>query len=481
VKTISLIVGTSALLAALLPFLLLSAYNHPSTDDYCQCIRLHDSVARGESKLQSLIAHTRYFYRTWGGRYSTMVILSLGPIAFDSWAGYRLFSAAIVMLFLAAILFLFRTVGRFIFTASAPGCLPLAVGFVILYLSRMASPAEGLFWHSGYITHTFPLIASLFLYAFLIRFICAQASRSRTAFFCLILVCLFLAVGGNEIAMVCAVFLSTVVFLLAFREKRLGCVWPAILIAAAAAFSALVLLSPGNALRAATPGCGGVDRALVPVLSRALRIGAGQSVSWILSPDFLLFNLLALAGAFSLDPAAGRRLSRHLLAVLTFSFLGYFLLWLPPSYAIASVPSRALNAIYCHFLLFWLAILFSLSSRLWASARRPTIPSWLPSLFLLALLAGALFRQDSNVKRAWRELRDGTAAAYDREMESRYQAIAAAKKSGRTERLVLPPLSVRPKSLFVGDITSNPADWRNVGYQAYFKIKEIVIGKCVTD
>ena len=176
-----------------------------------------------------------------------------------------------------------------------------------------------------------------------------------------------------------------------------------------------------------------------------------------------------------MDPAAVRRLSRRFLPTLLLVLAAYFLLWLPPSYALPAAPPRVLNPIYCYFLIGWLIVVFSLAARLFGAARRPTTPSWAFSLLLIALAAWSLADRSSNVHRAWRDLLDGSAAAYDREMESRYRTVAEAKRAGRTDRLVLPPLSVKPKSLYVGDITSDPSDWRNVGYQAFFKIREIVI------
>ena len=469
------VVAALALLACLLPFLLLSAYNHPSTDDYCQCIRVHDAPARGETRLEALTARARRTYRTWGGRYVTHVAHALCPIAFDRWDWYRLSSVAICLLFLAALFFLARTANRFLLHAPAGTLFAGAAGLAIVSFARLPAAADGFFWHSGYMAHTFPLVTSLFLCAALIRFFRAETGRGRIASFLLLLLCLFLSVGGDEMAMTITLFLAASVFLIARWAGRVGNGYLAVLLAAAAGSAALEILAPGNAAMIATPGCAGIDRYPLPVLSRAIRLAADRTSSWILSLDLLLLTALGLGLFLSMDPAAVRRLSRRFLPTLLLVLAAYFLLWLPPSYALPAAPPRVLNPIYCYFLIGWLIVVFSLAARLFGAARRPTTPSWAFSLLLIALAAWSLTDRSSNVHRAWRDLLDGSAAAYDREMESRYRTVAEAKRAGRTDRLVLPPLSVKPKSLYVGDITSDPSDWRNVGYQAFFKIREIVI------
>lgn len=469
------VVAALALLACLLPFLLLSAYNHPSTDDYCQCIRVHDARARGETRLEALTARARRTYRTWGGRYVTHVAHALCPIAFDRWDWYRLSSVAICLLFLAALFFLARTANRFLLHAPAGTLFAGAAGLAIVSFARLPSAAEGFFWHSGYMAHTFPLINSLFLAGALIRFFHAKTGIGRIASFLLLLLCLFLSVGGDEMAMTITLFLAAAVFLIARWEGRVGNGYLAVLLAVAAGSAALEILAPGNAAMIATPGCAGIDRSPLPVLSRAIRLAAGQTADWIRSPDFLLLAVLWLGLFLEMDPAAARRLSRRFAPILAFSLLGYFLLWLPPSYALGEAPKRVLNPLYCHFLIIWLVVLGVFTARFVGDARRPPPPAWAFSLLLLALASWSLADRSSNVHRAWRDLLDGSAAAYDREMESRYRTIAEAKRAGRTGRLVLPPLSVKPKSLYVGDITPDPSDWRNVGYQAFFKIREIVI------
>ena len=101
-------------------------------------------------------------------------------------------------------------------------------------------------------------------------------------------------------------------------------------------------------------------------------------------------------------------------------------------------------------------------------------PTLTPAAFILVFLAlAACVRAPGNVKTAWRDLLKGDARKFDLECEARYALIHESK----TDEVTLPPLSVKPVSLFFNDLKPDPTDWRNTGMAQFYRKKAIHLSK----
>ena len=99
-----------------------------------------------------------------------------------------------------------------------------------------------------------------------------------------------------------------------------------------------------------------------------------------------------------------------------------------------------------------------------------TKPALSPAAFLLALLAlTASLSAPNNVKTAWRDLIKGNARKFDEECEHRYTLI----RESKGDEVSVPPLRVKPVSLFFNDLKPDATDWRNVGMAEFFHKKAI--------
>lgn len=85
-----------ALFITIFPFLYLSQYNHPASDDFC-----YSSKARYLGFIATQVDH----WLTWSGRYSATAILSFFTIDIDNLFGYRIFPIILFTSFGISILF----------------------------------------------------------------------------------------------------------------------------------------------------------------------------------------------------------------------------------------------------------------------------------------------------------------------------------------------------------------------------------------
>jgi hypothetical protein len=169
------------------------------------------------------------------------------------------------------------------------------------------------------------------------------------------------------------------------------------------------------------------------------------------------------------------------LLVVFFSFCLFAAHFTPTFYAMSMLPQgRAMNIIYYAFVLLTFFNYFYLVG--WAerivqkyqinlSREFLTECAAMAGVFaLFFLLASAFGIREHSAYIAAKDLISGTAKQYSEEMNSRYKIL----HDDRFKQIELPPLTVRPKSLFFDDLTTDRDDWRN--YQtAWFYQKNYII------
>lgn len=137
----------------------------------------------------------------------------------------------------------------------------------------------------------------------------------------------------------------------------------------------------------------------------------------------------------------------------------------PHFYAASSAgPDRLRNIIY--FSHFWVVLLNECYYLGWLrrvlGERRVLSALWLfrtAAAALAALLVGWLphYWPTLTSVRCWETLSDGSAAAYARQQDERLPALLNPEVTDPR----FSPLTARPALLYLGDITTDPADWHN--------------------
>ena len=134
----------------LLPFLLLGFFNFPGADDYS-----YANVAIAKGFWESQI----HWYHAWSGRYIATVLLSISPVVYHWFIGYKLIGIVTFLLFMGS---------SFVCVSALCGTLVEkskvhAVFWVssLLYLCEMPSITEAFHWFPGVTNYTLALMIFL--------------------------------------------------------------------------------------------------------------------------------------------------------------------------------------------------------------------------------------------------------------------------------------------------------------------------------
>lgn len=203
-------------------------------------------------------------------------------------------------------------------------------------------------------------------------------------------------------------------------------------------------------------------RALAVGALLGILVGGSNYVSALLTA---LLGLTALAGVlWRLAGRTGWRFPLPPLFTLV-TFLFFSAQNAPHFYAASSAgPDRLRNIIY--FSHFWVVLLNECYYLGWLrrvlGERRVLSALWLrrtAAAALAALLVGWLphYWPTLTSVRCWETLSDGSAAAYARQRDERLPALLDPEVTDPR----FSPITARPALLYLGDITTDPADWHN--------------------
>jgi hypothetical protein len=411
---------------AVLPFVALTAFSHPSNDDWGTAL----SVAH-----RGVLGHTAYLWRTWSGRYTGIFAASLDPITWGSFAGHRLLVLCYIAILAAAALALVATIAPS--RIGLHGCVAVALGFLALHLQGMPDPATGIYWLNG--VSCYVLGEALLLSSIACVVVAERSAGARAWLWTALGAPLVVgAAGTNEIAMLLLDGFLLVAVAVAVRQGRSP--WRvASLLLLALGGTLAVLLAPGTLARLALQKSDGHD--LTVAVAAAGETAVRQAILWSLAPLAPGAILLALGAArvageedhWSLPhPAVAAALA--LAAYATAMFLPYL--------TTGKMEMHTLNLAHA---LFVGGILFvAASSGARARRRRPALAS-IPAAVRTALVVAALalaFLPGSNLREAWFDVVSGRAARYDSELRERYALIARCPAV-----CTVPPLADPPRLL----------------------------------
>ncbi len=449
----------AALILALLPFAYTGWFARYQADDYCsaQLLRTEGYWAAQWSS-----------YSGWSNRFATMLITGLiDPL--DVF-GLRILPALLTAgLVAAAALLLLRLRALTGTPLRNPSLLALAAGGVFFSLYTLPSRFQSLYWRSGSITYTLPVIALLLLLAILLK-----RSEGRPAWQRLILTGLlaFFAAGFSETnaALQTAVIVLGLAAVLwsarrGARKDLSRAAWAAALSGTLLAL-AVMALAPGNAVRMSqmpTPP------ALLTWLTTSLRFGwdflKNTTAATILPRLASLLFGAALAARLDWRGASARRIAGWLLAVPLAVYLLAVACCAPSVYAQSAYPEdRALsgaNFVLSAGLMLEGALLGALTRRWLANLRLVPLAG---GLALVGLSAYALYGGWQALGGAAEER--ARAAAWD----ARAAQIAELRAAGATRVEVNALDSIGG----IAELSADPGNWVNGCAAGYYGVEEIV-------
>lgn len=430
-KTILLVIGV----LAILPFLFLALYNHPSYDDYQLAIR---DAGNGFWQTQVNV------FNNWSGRYAATAVAQINPLLYRSFTAYKLYSFALVAL-LSGIVF-FTAYTLFKSYHSKYDIVVLSSILIATYLSQMPDVAQGLYWFSGYMTYQLANILTMFF------ILCLYKLANTKSDFQVKLYTLFamffgvMVIGLNEMSLIGIMALLGLVII---HNQIIGTKYTKhfILIGILCLLACLlVVFAPGSYERMhMQPDSSNVAISIMA----ALGFTAIAFYKW----GGLLTVVSILYALFWGMPLAQKRREQNTSLAIDFRIsLVYYLIAIASMYFVYAwatggrAGSRAENVIYFFFIIGWFYNVQLLLDKYWGKRPNKVLQQAqfiLPAIVFLFLLN--VIQLNSNVSTAYLDLLSGDAEKFDEEMNRRYAIL----KDSSCASCAVPTLTVLPKSLYI--------------------------------
>lgn len=443
---------------ALLPFVVLAAYCHPSADDFWLTNMV---LAKGPWQAQLAIRHN------WSGRYTAMFVGSFNPLVYRSFTWYKLLPVVFLLLLVTGFYQLIQGLTNAPFSRKIK--LGFALLFLIIYLHQMPTVAQTIYWMSGAITYQLANILLLFFLAGLLNYYKKATLENSLRQKIWITLTLFAAIGCNETSMLMLAFLmGCFVVLGTFRRQTdYFLLW---LLVVTIIASSLVIWAPGNAVRAQDYP---LQHDFSFALWHALVVPVNNSLNWLLNSPVLIISIFFI-------PIAAKWLPVPNILTKVHPVMAFFIWYgcLASGYFVAywskhgPSPPRAQDTIYFFFLLGWLANFLVLAQFLRQNYVLSPVPGYAAKLLLLWGICFLFLSQQSNIRTAYADLFSGRAARYDQEMRERYATL----HHSSCQVCPVKTAKNRPETIFFEEVTADTT-WENTFYARYFGKKLLLVSE----
>ena len=452
-----------AILFLLLPFLVISIFNHPSADDF--------SYSDFVNRLGFWNAQIENYY-IWTGRYTATALLTVNPIDYTNLTFYRILPVLLLISFSFSVYYFLN---KLLIKTRRRDIIVLTFLILFLYLYYTPNITEAFYWMAGSITYQLASILSLFLFSILLILFRIKDRKKKIFLTSLASLLCIAIVGLNETSMLILVVITFLLFATNFYVKKSPDPILLILFVITAAASAVVILAPGNLVRMAEkPG----RFQLLYSITGSIKTTLLYIASWLpmLLIMIALFSPLLnrIAGNIKVRFSLEKLNFMHLLS-LALAFLGFIIICFFPSYWSqgGKPPARTINVIYLLFIFgsFALSVLFFL---LLQNLQRPLprIPQRIRILMLLVIFA-IIIVKPNNIRKVYHDLLSGTAYRYNIEMNQRYNLLEKCDSE-----CLVPPIKNRPFILFAYDLAVKPSEeiyWYNKHLGDYFGLEPIKV------
>lgn len=448
------------MVSVLLPLIILSRYNHPSpADDYCYI----DTVFKF-----GWLEAMNYYYSGWTGRYFGIFLNHTNPLLFHSVTGFKILPVILLGGVVFALYSLFRHLTP---TLSRLAHLGFAGVVFFLYMLKMASMSEAFYWMAAFVTYTVPNIFTLLWIVLVLRYYRQDTSSAKLLLAVISGFLLFAVIGSSETNLLIMVLLVGAwwVYRLLFHRKADGFMVAMLVVTGISCY--FYFSSPGNQARIGGNPLGGD---IVFSFVSSFKKLAELSFDWLFRTPLVFFSFAWLVVLSRLSVGA-----RNYFAVpvwyAVLLYIGVLSAQLFPSYygvGIEPTP-RVINCVYFFFLIGW----FYIIGVVYHYFKKGTVSRFSFSLVRYGLLYVLLvvscflaFYKSSNVRLIYTDLIRGKAAAFDQEMNHRYELL----RSSKEDVVYLPALESKPMSIFYDDdIKTDSNHWWNKCLAGYYGKKAV--------
>ena len=484
--------GVLALVAVLVPLVLISAYNHSYADDWHYGVWAHLVLEQGGSILDAVVTALQQAGKAWfdwQGTYSAIFLMALEPSVFGEQC-YVIAAPLVMAALIAGTLFFTHVLMVELLGCHHGHWLGLSCAMLCVQLLLQPSPVEGIFWFNSAVYYTGYHAAALAMFGCVARIANpARTTRPRGATIAASLLAVFVAGGNFVTALVAAEVLFCVLCVLIYRARRsaMSVLWPFGLLMLGLAIS---LAAPGNSVRQQTQFPDDSAGVLGTIWGSSL-----ACFQYIQQWSTGLVLLLCVAAAVIAVHAAPKAVERGwrfpLPALVVVGSVALFATSFTPTFwAEGTVgPGRVQNCRFDLFLVLLVLDIFWLCG--WFTARRRELDgqpcSQVLNLRQVALAAGLVMLvaccvvgsmaadedlgEDLSSVSAARSLISGKAAAYDAQVWDRINTI----ENSDEDSLEVPYYTNVPHVLLMGDIRDNMNNYINYRLCQWYG-KESIIG-----
>lgn len=433
-------------------FFYLTFFIHPSGDDY--------TYAFLELKSPFYKAYLDE-YLLWNGRYLSNIFVLKNPLTFGFnkvWI-YRIF---VFIIQLTLFYSFFYIINKFIKPSSLRGRWFLSSSLFVAYLILIPAINEGFYWYTGLATYQLSIIFFLFY----LNTLFSKLNYKRI--FLLILI-QFIVAGFNEVSMLYMNILH--LSLLIFRYNKHKNWQRIILFLSCIVFSSFVYLAPGNDIRSSyfQNVSNQFGYSLLMSFIQIVRFGV------ILNTGFFLFLLVLFFKYQFPHLFSNVKLEKSKNNFFLIPFIIFLILFFSifPAYWTTGIMGQHRTVNYAFFfcvpLLCYWYILFFYRYDLFFQKIFFRIKNYYVLIFLISISFS------KNFHGVITDIYYSKQTHFDLENNKRYSNLNLYHQSNKKKDIYLKRLNTHPFSISVYDLSEDPNNLANIGYQRYWKIQGKVL------
>jgi len=450
-------------LLILLPFVILSLFSHPASDDFCFA---QNTITKG------ILGAQIDWYNNWTGRYFSTLLNSLSPMALGYYGGQKLVGIAGILGICLSLFYFFHTLfkNKILFEEK----LLLSLSIASLYILTIPSLIEGFYWMAGSTTYIW---GNIFFMIFIALIYKVFTQKVNAKIYILIAILSIFIIGSNEAIMVVTDLIIFFALILQFL-KKLSTKWIFLLFfIIACIFSSIVYFAPGNEIRSLN---------VISEYKNNFSYALNNSLSFTSDYYSKTPNLLLLGISFIFTAILISNISKTkknisflniiipiilgIVSIIIVSFLIYWSTGLP-------ITTRTVSIVSMLFLFSWFSTLYFLT--LWIlNVIHSKITAKTNIIKLTLILIGTFIifytfinnPKSYNFNNALFDLYSGDAYRFDQQLLQRREYIKLNKQQAEIE---VPQLKTLPISISFTDLSSNSNEYQNVCESHYFGVKSL--------
>jgi hypothetical protein len=435
------------------PFLLISVYNNPASDDFDFSYR---------TKIYSFVEVQIWRFNHEGGRCFSNGLLSINPLYFNNYWLFKVIPFVVIVLFVASLHFFVSKVIEGFSNRKKWAVIGL---LVYLYLFQIPEVCSAFYWTTGAVTYQISISLVLFFFGFLHQYV---TKKKGFDLFCSLLF-LILALGCNEIVIVYLLVIGS--FVLAYRYYQFRKIdgFLVFLFLCAFAISVFELTAPGNYARSTT----------IPIKHQVLRSIVQtflHCIYYILkwTPIILLCCLFFINEINDyISNLKNNRFFIHPIWSFGLLLLSFYACMFIGFWSINQIlPNRVLNVIYFFYICMTLYCVIGLASYFEKKYAITITLDTRIKLFMGVILVILAF-SDTPTFNAYHDLLTGRASRYNESINNRFTLL----KNTPRKQIRVPALVDKPPTLYneiIMGLTTDKNNWKNLELSLYYN-KEITV------